>query len=821
MSALVPTGGHAATQADILVAVVGFAGYFLCFCSYLYLWHCRYFPPVRVKNPGLTVLANAAAFMWFLSLMITDRLKSLWQPSPVTCWSWQLFGQFLGLSIYLTAILAKQYRAFQHYAVGKATYSSLAHVMLGQIPVLVLMAIPVKLYLEDSYDLLKPDLTDYISWGYEGLIAILCFIMVLNLRAANTCYHYPNYGDSSLECLGLLLQAFFHGYVLLSPAFSYQTKRLLVTFGSTVIIPIAVFFGVLGKPMWKYFTRDAEFVRSFDQHFGSRVAASGASFAAAYSSIGYRLPSRHLSRVRQDYIQDHPASSFEVEELSRLVMAGELRQVKQLLYHSTLGIINEKDSEGSTPLHRAVRNMHKEMIEFLLNMGADVDVAEADGVTALHVAASLGNVDCIFLLAGVFQANVNAVTETHGKTPLAIAVKSECMATICTLLNLGADPNRCAPGGDAVAPTDVRAYIRKVGHYSKHKSPFFLAVELGLDRIINFMHTIHRGGVAVEAPGPQGLTPLCVAALLGHTGVMESLLTMRADPFAVAARQRSSALHYACMKGSLRAFQALLKALSRALLLRAADPSPPGPTGADGSRDASFASDGDDEPPSPLAPVRSTSGLRVSFDESVGYCEVHSSAGCLTERSRTGSSDTFRGGGCLFEAADGGQRPIHCPDIPQPLHGPPGALDGRGSLGPDVLEGPLPRLPVAFFAFLDLQDRHGRTALHYAVLKGSAQITYMLLCLGADPGLRDHPPPDAGPPRPGLPSAPPRPPAAMGSPDAPTKGATAQRYAELAQRHDPYGKVVAVFEEAGRLLQHRPDYPHQYLHDDAKWLPVT
>ena len=848
MSALVPTGGHAATQADILVAVVGFAGYFLCFCSYLYLWHCRYFPPVRVKNPGLTVLANAAAFMWFLSLMITDRLKSLWQPSPVTCWSWQLFGQFLGLSVYLTAILAKQYRAFQHYAVGKATYSSLAHVMLGQIPVLVLMAIPVKLYLEDSYDLLKPDLTDYISWGYEGLIAILCFIMVLNLRAANTCYHYPYYGDSSLECLGLLLQAFFHGYVLLSPAFSYQTKRLLVTFGSTVIIPIAVFFGVLGKPMWKYFTRDAEFVRSFDQHFGSRVAASGASFAAAYSSVGYRLPSRHLSRVRQDYIQDHPASSFEVEELSRLVMAGELRQVKQLLYHSTLGIINEEDSEGSTPLHRAVRNMHKEMIEFLLNMGANVDVAEADGVTALHVAASLGNVDCIYLLAGVFQANVNAVTETHGKTPLAIAVKSECMATICTLLNLGADPNRCAPGGDAVAPTDVRAYIRKVGHYSKHKSPFFLAVELGLDRIINFMHTIHRGGVAVEAPGPQGLTPLCVAALLGHTGVMESLLTMRADPFAVAARQRRSALHYACMKGSLRAFQALLKALSRALLLRAAEPPPPGRTGADGPRDASFASNRDAAPPPPLAPVRSTSGLRAtdpeprgpgplredlrdawtddedeavallrvgpsasargSFAESVG----HSASTCSTKC----SSGTFP----TLSSHDGPRRVIPCPDITRAvprLSGPgPGTWGAR-----DTLEGPLQRLPATFFAFLDLQDRHGRTALHYAVLKGSAQITYMLLCLGADPGLRDHPPPDAGPPRPGLPGAPAGPPAAMGSPDAPTKGATAQRYAELAQRHDPYGKVVAVFEEAGRLLQHRPDYPHQYLHDDAKWLPVT
>lgn len=37
-----------------------------------------------------------------------------------------------------------------------------------------------------------------------------------------------------------------------------------------------------------------------------------------------------------------PTASFEVEELSRLVMAGELRLVKQFFYSSTLGIVNEK-----------------------------------------------------------------------------------------------------------------------------------------------------------------------------------------------------------------------------------------------------------------------------------------------------------------------------------------------------------------------------------------------------------------------------------------------------------------------------------------------
>ena len=819
------------------MALVGFAAYFLCFCSYLYLWHCRFFPPLRVKNPGLTVLGNVAAFMWFLSLMITQHLKRQWEPSPVTCWCWQLFGQFLGLSVYMTAILAKQYRAFQHYAVGKATYSSLTHVMLGQIPVLVLMAIPVKLYLEDSYNLMNHELADCVSWGYEGLISLLCFIMVLNLRAANTCYHYPNYGDSSLECLGLLIQTFFHGYVLLSPAFSYQTKRLLVTFGNTVVIPVAVFFGVLGKPMWKNFTRDADFTRSFDHHFGSRITASGASLAA-YSAVGYptyRLRSRHLSRVRPDYIQENPASSFEVEELSRLVMAGDLRQVKHLLYHSTLGIINEKDSEGSTPLHRAVRNMHKEMIEFLLNMGADVDVAEADGVTALHVAASLGNVDCSYLLAGVFKANVNAMTETHGKTPLDIAVKSECMATICTLLDLGADPNRCAPSEDPLALMDIRAHIRKVGHYSKYKSPFFLAVELGLDRIINFMHSVYgpHGGVAFEAPEPQGMTPLCVASLLAHTTVMESLLNMKADPFNINKRQRRSALHYVCMKGSLKAFQILLKALSRNLLLRAADNGTQGTTAGDadchsahGSQyDCTWTDDCDDGTLLPAGTLASTCGSRISFDDSVGHPECMNSASGL--RSQKGSCERLNyGGGLLVSsvARAGPQSIKSCPNIIKAAprltgaNGFKSASRSRSSQALDNLELSMQKLPQFFFDFLNLQDLHGRTALHYAVLKGSAQITYMLLCLGADMGLQDTLPQDTSPKHGTRITLPP---ATMGNPDTPPKGITARKYAEMHQNQDPYGKVVAVFEEAVRLLQHKPDYPHQYLHDDAKWLPVA
>ena len=124
--------------------------------------------------------------------------------------------------------------------------------------------------------------------------------------------------DSSLECIGLLVQTFFHAYVLMSPAFGERTKQLLIVLGNTVVIPIALFFGVLGRPMWKCCSRETELACPFDPCFESRTSR----FAGIHPLIGYSSPPRLQSPLRADYRRDTSSPSFEVEELSKLVMAG-------------------------------------------------------------------------------------------------------------------------------------------------------------------------------------------------------------------------------------------------------------------------------------------------------------------------------------------------------------------------------------------------------------------------------------------------------------------------------------------------------------------
>ena len=103
--------------------------------------------------------------------------------------------------------------------------------------------------------------------------------------------------------------------------------------------------------------------------------------------------------------------------------------------------VNLQDHLGYTALHRAVESKNFGAVGclVLLNKGADVNLQDHQGYTALHYAVKRKNFDTVSCLVHN-GADVNLFT-SYKHTPLMLACKSHNMEAINFLLNKGADVN--------------------------------------------------------------------------------------------------------------------------------------------------------------------------------------------------------------------------------------------------------------------------------------------------------------------------------------------------------------------------------------------
>ena len=104
------------------------------------------------------------------------------------------------------------------------------------------------------------------------------------------------------------------------------------------------------------------------------------------------------------------------------------------------GLINSKDDDGNTGLIIALNRSDEQWTGFLLNKGADPNLAGKNGDTPLIVAARVGFEPAVEWLLSV-GAKVNA-TNRMGETPLIIAVQQHQIPIVRVLLGQGADPDR-------------------------------------------------------------------------------------------------------------------------------------------------------------------------------------------------------------------------------------------------------------------------------------------------------------------------------------------------------------------------------------------
>jgi len=119
------------------------------------------------------------------------------------------------------------------------------------------------------------------------------------------------------------------------------------------------------------------------------------------------------------------------------------------------GIVNTKDGEGNTGLIIAISRRDEAWTGYLLNKGADINLAGKGGDTPLIAASRVG-----FTQAAQWLIDLHAkvdVPNRMGETPLIIAVQQRALPIVQMLLAAGADPDR----SDAAAGYSARDYATR------------------------------------------------------------------------------------------------------------------------------------------------------------------------------------------------------------------------------------------------------------------------------------------------------------------------------------------------------------------------
>jgi ankyrin repeat protein len=144
-------------------------------------------------------------------------------------------------------------------------------------------------------------------------------------------------------------------------------------------------------------------------------------------------------------------------------------------------------------------------IRELLKHGADVNAAQGDGMTALHWAASQGDVELTKMLL-VAGGNVRALTRINGYTPLFFAAKVGSGPVVAELLKAGADAQAVSTTGS---------------------TPLMLAAASGSVEAVQ--HLLDAGAGIDEKETARGQTALMFAAAYNRVDVVKLLAARGAD----------------------------------------------------------------------------------------------------------------------------------------------------------------------------------------------------------------------------------------------------------------------------------------------------
>lgn len=258
-----------------------------------------------------------------------------------------------------------------------------------------------------------------------------------------------------------------------------------------------------------------------------------------HAGLGSRIRPKMTSRKASKNFWKKNKSKKAIFEAVKF--PGDLERLEQCL---TLEKVDCRNRHGSTPLIVASAGGLDDIVQYLLDLGADVNACDSMGWTALHYACAYAKSSTCMLLLRQPMIQIDAQNKGGG-TPLLMASHSNIITVVEKLIDMEADVNHTNAFGLSSLMMAVDACNTRVSKLLVESgatleesenvfgsTPFFIACQTGNFEIAAFL--LERSSETkvdlLHIRNRLGLSPLMIAAANGQLDLVELMLRHGADP---------------------------------------------------------------------------------------------------------------------------------------------------------------------------------------------------------------------------------------------------------------------------------------------------
>lgn len=217
----------------------------------------------------------------------------------------------------------------------------------------------------------------------------------------------------------------------------------------------------------------------------------------------------------------------QTNEIFDFVVANDIDKVKTLI-ENTPSLVSSKDIDGRTPLHLAARGVHFEIMEYLIQKGADVNAKDNNQIYPIVSVTVRNHPQALKLL--IDNGAKTDVTDNEGNYIIHIAARYGFIEEIKILLENG-------------------SYLEIKDSYQR--TPLIVASREGGD--FETIKYLIEKGADINAVDKYGYTPISLAAWRGYENIVNLLLDKNAV-ITSSGKEGRKLLQYACDKNLFRLY---------------------------------------------------------------------------------------------------------------------------------------------------------------------------------------------------------------------------------------------------------------------------